>query len=264
MFYGFSKIFWLFFQPLTILFLLVLIGIIAVWRNFRRLGVTVLSLASVLLFVSAFTTTGALLLSPLENRFPRPESLPDRVDGIILLGGYVNGEVVAGRQGVELNSAADRLVETMRLARLYPNAKVVVSGGEGTFFEKSASEADITRTLLADLGFFGKRYVFENKSRNTVENALFSKALIQPKSGETWILVTSAYHMPRAVGCFRKAGFEVTAWPVDYKARRHETFGLYLEAPNEALSRFSVALREWIGLAAYWLTGRTNMLLPHP
>ncbi len=135
MFYGFSKIFWLFFQPLTIIFLLVAIGLLAAWRGFRRLGIAVLIPATALLFFGAFTTGGAMLLSPLENRFPKSESLPQHVDGIIVLGGYMNGEIVAGRQNFELNSAADRIVETMRLARLYPDAKILVSGGEGTFLK---------------------------------------------------------------------------------------------------------------------------------
>ncbi len=163
-----------------------------------------------------------------------------------------------------MNSAADRIFEAMRLARLYPDARVIVSGGDGAFFEESVKEADSTRQMLVDLGFSGERYIYENKSRNTVENAIFSKELAQPKPGETWLLVTSAYHMPRSVGCFRKADFDIVAWPVDYKTRASERFALYLESPNEALSRFSVAMREWVGLAAYWLAGKTDMLLPQP
>ncbi len=118
--------------------------------------------------------------------------------------------------------------------------------------------------MLIDLGFSGERYIYENKSRNTVENAVFSKELAHPQSGDTWLLVTSAYHMPRSIGCFRKANFDVVAWPVDYKTRASERFGLYLESPNEALSRFGVAVREWVGLTAYRLAGKTDMLLPQP
>lgn len=263
MFYSFSKIFWLFFQPLTIIFLFVLLGFAALWIGFRKTGLASLGAAALILFVSAFTTLGALFLAPLEDRFPKT-ALPEHVDGIVALGGYMNGDINAGRPGFELNSAADRIVETMRLARLYPNAKVIISGGEGAFFEKSISEADTTRVLLNDLGFSGDRYIYENKSRNTVENAVFSKELAQPKPGETWLLVTSAYHMPRSVGCFRKAGFDVIAWPVDYKTRLNEKFSIYLESPNDALSRFSVAMREWVGLAAYRFTGKTDMFLPQP
>ncbi|MHC5230237.1 YdcF family protein [Brucella sp. LJL56] len=264
MFYSLSKIFWLFFQPVTMIFVLVLVAFLAMWCRFHRFSMSMLGLSMIILFFAAFTTLGAVLLAPLEDRFAKPDEMPPRVDGIVVLGGYMNGEINAGRKGFELNSAADRIFEAMRLARLYPNAKVIVSGGEGAFFEESAKDADSTQKMLIDLGFSGERYIYENKSRNTVENAVFSKELAQPKPGETWLLVTSAYHMPRSVGCFRKADFNVVAWPVDYKTRASERFALYLESPNEALSRFSLAMREWVGLIAYWLAGKTDMLLPQP
>ncbi len=264
LFFSVSKLFWLFFQPLSIIFVFVLLALILIGTGFRKLGLSALIAGAFVLFISAYTTLGSVLLSPLEDRFPKVAELPQRVDGIVVLGGYMNGDINAGRPGFELNSAADRIFETMRLARLYPNAKVIVSGGDGAFFEEAAPEADSTRIMLADLGFEGDRYIFENKSRNTIENAAFSKALAQPKPGETWLLVTSAYHMPRSIGCFRKAGFDVVAWPVDYKTPAKQSFSLYFESPNEALSRFSVAMREWVGLTAYWLTGKTDMLLPQP
>lgn len=264
MFFSVSKLFWLFFQPLTIIFVLLLLALALIWIGFRKLGLTALISGVVVLFISAYTTLGSVMLVPLEDRFPKIAELPQHVDGIVVLGGYMNGDINAGRPGFELNSAADRIFETMRLARLYPDAKVIVSGGDGAFFEEAKPEADSTRLMLSDLGFSGDRFIFENKSRNTVENATFSKALASPQPGETWLLVTSAYHMSRSVGCFRKAGFDVVSWPVDYKTSAKQGLSLYFESPNEALSRFSVAMREWVGLAAYWLTGKTDMLLPQP
>lgn len=264
MFFSLSKLFWLLSQPVTLVFLLILVGFFALWRGARKLALTALGLSSFILFVGCFTTLGAVLLTPLEERFSQPEQLPGHVDGIIVLGGYMDGEINAGRRGFELNSAADRLVETLRLARLYPDARIIVSGGKGTFFEESQPEADSTRSLLEALGFSGERFLYENQSRNTVENASYSKALAKPQEGETWLLVTSAYHMPRAIGCFRKAGFDVLAWPVDYKTRLNEGLTIYFEQPLPALSRLSMAMREWIGLFAYWLTGKTDMLLPQP
>ncbi len=264
MFFSLSKLFWLLFQPTTLVFLFGLIGFFALWRGARKLALVSLGLSSFLLFVGCFTTMGAMLLAPLEERFSQPNPLPDRIDGIIVLGGYMDGEINAERGGFELNSAADRLVEALRLARLYPDARMIVSGGQGTFFEDSAPEAETTRSLLEALGFSGNRFIYENQSRNTVENAVFSKEIAKPQEGETWLLVTSAYHMPRAIGCFRKAGFDVTAWPTDYKTRRNEKLAIYLENPLAALSRMSMAIREWTGLFAYWLTGKTDMLLPQP
>lgn len=238
------------------------IGIVAIWFGRRRIGLSFLVVSVAIVAFGAFTTMGALLLQPLEDRFPRPQSMPQHVDGIVVLGGYMNGEVNAGRSGAELNSAADRIVEAMRLARLYPDTKVVISGGVGAFFEDAAAEAERTRALLSELGFSGPRFIYENNSRNTVENAVFSKEIAQPKPGETWLLITSAYHMPRAIGCFQKAGFAVTPWSVDFKTTGKESLSVYLEQPNDALSRFSIAIREWVGLFAYWMTGKTEQFLP--
>ncbi len=133
MFYSLSKIFWLFFQPVTIILVLVLIAFLAMWRGFRRFGLGALGLSIVILFLAAFTTLGSVLLAPLEDRFAKPDDMPQHVDGIVVLGGYMNGDINAGRKGFELNSAADRIFEAMRLARLYPDAKVIVSGGDGAF-----------------------------------------------------------------------------------------------------------------------------------
>ncbi len=262
MFFSLSKIFWLLFQPLTLVLLFLVFGLAVIRFERRRIGLSLIAASLAIIGVGAFTTLGALLLQPLEDRFPRPEVLPQHVDGIVVLGGFMNGEVNAGRQGAELNSAADRIVEAMRLARLFPDAKLVISGGVGAFMVEAAAEAERTRQLLTSLGYSGARFIYENRSRNTVENALFSKELAEPRPGETWLLITSAYHMPRAVGCFEKAGFDVVPWSVDYKTSGKEGFALYLEQPNEALSRFSVAIREWLGLFAYWLTGKTDSLFP--
>lgn len=264
MFFSLSKIFWLAFQPLSVVFLLILIGLILIWGNRRKSGLVALVGAGVILFIGAYTTTGSLLLSPLEERFPKQPLLSNRVDGIILLGGYLNGDINAGRPGFELNSAADRIFETIRLARLYPDAKVIVSGGDGGFFVRSLPEAQSTQEMISEFGLAENRFIFENNSRNTIENAVFSRRLADPQPGETWLLVTSAYHMPRAVGSFRRAGFDVVAWPVDYKTPAAEKFALYLSSPNDALSRFTVAMREWAGLLAYWVTGKTDMFIPQP
>lgn len=133
LFFSSSKIFWLAFQPLSVIFLLILIAVVLIWFNQRKSGLIALSSACLILFIGAYTTTGSLLLIPLEERFPKQPLLSGRVDGIILLGGYLNGNINAGRPGFELNSAADRLFETIRLARLYPDAKIIVSGGDGEF-----------------------------------------------------------------------------------------------------------------------------------
>jgi uncharacterized SAM-binding protein YcdF (DUF218 family) len=104
----------------------------------------------------------------------------------------------------------------------------------------------------------------ENKSRNTAENAEFSKELARPRPGETWLLVTSAYHMPRSVGLFRKVGFPVVPWPSDYRTSGREGVGFFRDNEVDALQNTTLALREWIGLIAYWLSGRIDSILPGP
>jgi uncharacterized SAM-binding protein YcdF (DUF218 family) len=104
----------------------------------------------------------------------------------------------------------------------------------------------------------------ERNSRNTYENAVFTKALAAPKPGERWLLVTSAYHMPRSVGLFRKAGFAVEPYPVDWRVGRGADIFAFTNIAGDGLGRTDTAMREWIGLVAYRLTGKTSELLPGP
>jgi uncharacterized SAM-binding protein YcdF (DUF218 family) len=103
----------------------------------------------------------------------------------------------------------------------------------------------------------------ERLSRNTEENATLSKALAGPKPGERWLLVTSAYHMPRSVGLFRRAGFAVEPYPVDWRTSRENLLTPFNLA-GEGLERTDLAIREWMGLAAYRISGKTSELLPGP
>jgi uncharacterized SAM-binding protein YcdF (DUF218 family) len=150
------------------------------------------------------------------------------------------------------------------LARRYPTARIVCSGGNGSLVsDDSAKEADYGLAMLEDLGVAKERMTAERLSRNTVENAEFVKIVAKPKPGERWLLVTSAYHMPRSIGLFRKAGFEVEAYPVDRRTDRSEVFRLS-SVSTRGLDRTDVAMREWIGLVAYRLTGKIDDFLPGP
>lgn len=261
-FFSLSKIFWLLFQPLSIALLLAALTAFFAWRGWRRLTTAFASGGVIVLFLCSFTTLGVVLLAPLEQRFAVPAEMPAHVDGIVVLGGYTEGEVNASRKGIELNGAANRIVETMRLSRLYPQARIVVSGGEGSFFAESEPDAITTKRLMDDMGFGDRQILYESASRNTAENAALSREIAGPKPGETWLLVTSAFHMPRAVGCFRKAGFPVTPWPVNFKTSPGTRFALHLQSPETAMSRTATGMREWIGLLSYWLSGKTDALLP--
>ncbi|RVA11583.1 YdcF family protein, partial [Mesorhizobium sp. M7A.F.Ca.CA.002.05.1.1] len=188
--------------------------------------------------------------------------LPAKVDGIVVLGGGFEGAINLARGGYELNSSGDRMVETAVLARRFPTAKVVVSGGTGALFLDGEGDAATAPRLLTALGVAADRLILENKSRNTYENAVFTKELVTPKPGETWLLVTSAFHMPRAKALFDKAGFATVPWPVDYRTSGKEGIGLFRDNPADSLQATTMAIREWIGLFAYWLSGRIDQPFP--
>ena len=263
MFFTLSKIFWLFIEPLNFCLFLILAALIAGLFGCRRLsGFTAIS-AFLLLALSAWTSVGALMLTPLEERYARPP-LPEQVAGIVVLGGGFEGAINLARGGHELNSGGDRFVAAAILARRFPDAKVVVSGGTGTLVLEGEGDADTAPRLLTALGVAPERLILENRSRNTYENALFTRELVSPQTGETWLLVTSAFHMPRSMALFRKAGFPVQPWSVDYRTSGVEGFGLFRDNPADSLQNTTMAIREWIGLLAYRLAGRIDSTFPVP
>jgi len=181
-----------------------------------------------------------------------------------VLGGAEDARGADNRELMPLDEAGERLTEAVALARRLPQARVVFSGGSDSLLRTKEPEARAAGRLLVALGIDPARLTLEDKSRSTFENASFSKALVQPKAGERWLLITSAWHMPRAIGCFRKAGFAVEPWPVDYRAGPiFRPLKFYSSLP-EGLRRLDFAVKEYVGLLVYRLTGRIGDLLPGP
>jgi uncharacterized SAM-binding protein YcdF (DUF218 family) len=217
----------------------------------------------VVLAIAGFSPLGAILLQPLENRFPPPADLAAPA-GIVVLGGAIDPDLTIARGVPTLLGSAARLTTGAALARRYPKARLVFTGGSASITGGGAAEAPSVRKLWLSLGVPAAQMTFEAKSRNTWENAIFTRALVDPKPDETWLLVTSAWHMPRAMGVFRKAGFNVIAYPVDYR-----TYGdaRDLRPPQLAIAEMAMmgnAVHEWIGLAAYHMTGKTDAWFPGP
>jgi uncharacterized SAM-binding protein YcdF (DUF218 family) len=261
MFFIVSKVFWAFVQPVSLTFLLFLLAWLLTLLGRRRSGLVVGGVGLLLFGACAFTTLGALMIAPLENRFERPAMLPDDVSAIIMLGGATAGRVSTRRQVAELSEAGDRLTETLRLARLYPEARIVLSGGVGLLVPDGEPEATTAERFFVDQGVEPDRLVLEAESRNTDENAAMTLTMLGEPDGKV-VLVTSAFHMPRSVGIFRKAGLEVIAWPADYRSAGDERVGFDIVNPVLNLTTTGVAMREWIGLAVYAWTGRTSAFLP--
>jgi uncharacterized SAM-binding protein YcdF (DUF218 family) len=257
-----TRIFWLLFQPMSVIALLLVIGLVLSFSRRQRLGRWLVLLAVLLLLVTGFTNSGNLLIEPLEGRFIRPPE-PARIDGIVVLGGGLSSEVSTARGGYELNASGDRYVEALRLALSHPEAKIVIAAGNAVLQPEAEPEAVTAQRFLAAFGIAPGRVVIDPNSRNTEENAQFARALAGPAEGQTWLLVTSGFHMPRSVGLFRAAGFAVVPWPVDYLTTGAE--GLRVTGDASAnLSAASLALREWAGLLGYRLTGKIADWFPGP
>lgn len=256
-----SKLFWWAANPGNVLLALLCLGLVALLLGRRRLGQGLVSVVALVGLAVTVLPVGSWLLLPLENRFPAP-ALPDRIDGIVVLGGSINPALSVARGQPILTDSAERLFAFVELARQHPEARLLFTGGSASLFDEADREADIARTVFRGLGLDVDRILFERDSRNTYENALYSKRLAEPKPGERWVLITSAYHMPRGVGCFRAQDWPVIPYPVDYGT-----------APQGNPPSFSLlaglddvhwALREWIGLAFYYVAGRTDRPFPGP
>lgn len=262
-----SKIFWLIAQPSSLLLSLLVLGVLLLWTPWRRLARWCLTLTLALILAGTLLPVGQYVVKPIEDRFPPALNLPPRIDGIIVLGGVVDDSVI-GRRGVPRSLAAagsPRLDAFLELARRYPQAKHVFTGGSIELINDRDTEADVVRRIFARLGLDTTRIIFEDQSRNTWENARFSYDVLKPEPEELWILITSARHMPRAVGTFRKAGWKnLLAFPVDYLTGDTVSEFAPVFSLGDNLDVLDEAIREYIGLAAYWYLGRTDGLFPGP
>ena len=244
-------------NPDNILFLILLVGAILLFTRYKNLGSWFVALvAGLLLFINIFPI-GELIINPLEERFPQ-RPLPEELDGIIVLAGAGDGRISAGRGQPAVGASAERLFAFIHLARKYPKAKLVFMGGGGSYKHFDAAHMMFEQSML-DV----KRVIFESQSRSTYESALFSFSLIKPQKQEKWALITSAYHMPRAIGVFRKSGWEVIPYPVDYQTAGPQNYKVYYEGFLN-VTEVRIGLHEWLGLFAYWATDKTNQLFPGP
>src|SRR5690606_24602958 len=159
-----SKIFWFLAQPLNLAIFLLAFSLLVALFGWRKLGGVSAFLSLLILALSAWTSLGALMLNPLEERFPRPPA-PDKVAGIIVLGGGFGGAINLARGGYDVNSGGDRFIEAAVLARRYRDAKIVVSGGTGTLVLDGEGDADTASKLFTALGIPESRLVLEKESR---------------------------------------------------------------------------------------------------
>jgi uncharacterized SAM-binding protein YcdF (DUF218 family) len=264
MFFYLSKFLGFFAIPSNLVIMIGIGGAVLLCTRFRRAARRLMAASLIVLLFIGLSPLGNLLILPLEDRFPAWDPARGAPDGIVVLGGAVSPDVSAARHAPALTEAAERMTVLVELARRYPDARILFSGGVGELMSSGTTEAEVALRFWATLGVDPARVIAEDRSRNTAENAVFSKRLANPQPGERWLLVTSAYHMPRAIGIFRQAGFAVEAYPVDWRTRGLADALRPFPTLGDGMRRTDTAIREWVGLAAYWLTGQSASLFPRP
>jgi uncharacterized SAM-binding protein YcdF (DUF218 family) len=254
MFFALSKIFWTLVQPLNALCLLAIFGALLGLR-WKKLGQRICYTALCLIVILGLVPIGPVLVGWLERQYPAPQTLPAKIDGVIVLGGAFESALTASTGQIQVNDQMERMLCFLELSQKYPQAKHVYSGGSGDLLNPNAREGDDARAFFTLVGQ-KTPVIYEEKSRNTYENVLYSKEIVTPHGNETWIVVTSAYHMPRAMGIFAKQNWPVIPYPCDYKT--DGTYDFFHRLPNAAGNFYmlNIAIKEILGGIVYRLSGK--------
>ena len=234
------------------------------FAGWKKWGGRILVTAMILFAGLGILPIGTHILNGLETRYPRVtiDSLPDNIAGIIVLGGMISTSTSESYDYTNLNSNATRLYDFIRLHKTFPESKAIYSGGNGKLWALQTLPETHLRKSLPALGVNPADIIFESKSRNTYENAVFSKKIADPKPGENWIVVTSAFHMPRTIAIFCSQGWSVIPFPAGHITLKNPSYYPATSYMIDEHFKLHVAVREWIGILAYRIFGKTSMVLP--
>jgi len=260
-FFYLSKIIWALISPDTLLLVFILATLFLLFLKKYQTATKLLTFVSIILIIIAVLPIGKWMLYPLETRFQTNPALPENIDGIIVLSGAEAAKLSSVWNQIELGGAVERSLYFLSLAKKYPKAKLVFIGGSGSIFQQDLKEADVAKKLYQQQGFDTNRIVFERKSRNTFESAINSTKLIKPVKNEKWVLITTAWHMPRSVSVFCKAGWPVIPFPVDHSVNKDNIFTMEFNLLGN-LRTLKKGIKEWVGLFAYYATGKTTSIYP--
>jgi len=249
------------FFPLSMACLLIVVSLIAQFRNRRRMAIVANIVALAILCVMGNRTVSHLMMTPLERRDMPPESLPE-ADAIVVLGG-VTAPAIPPQPVVHLTGGADRLTYGAQLYRERKAPLVILSGGGMPWNEGMPPESAQMSEVMQMLGVPRSAILEESSSRNSHENAAYTSRLLRAHNLHQVLLVTSAITMPRALAAFRRQGIDAIAAPTDFttdNGRPNGTLGLEVEALSlvpspRALEESSGALHEYLGLLIYRLVG---------
>jgi len=255
-----SKFLWYIFSPFNLIIFLFVIGVILNFINFKKFSKILFFFTFLLFFITGVLPTGSYLMYLLEKDFHSKIYLPDNIDGILVLAGATNPYLTKEYNQISLNDSVERLTESIQLIKKYPRAKVFFAGGSGSLTHPDLNHSAVAKIFYESLDVDINKIYFENKSRNTYENILFAKKKFNPNKNEKWILITSAFHLTRAINIGKKLNWELIPYATDFKLPKKFTWKLSMSFFNN-LSKFQQSSHEWAGLIAYYFLGRSSKIL---
>lgn len=258
-FFWVSKFTWFLIAPANLLVLLLFIGSILLWKQRIQIAKRFFTFLCLLVLVIGLFPVGEWLLYPLESKYKANPEL-EQVDGVIVLGGALDATLSAIWQQTVVNGNAERVLASLVLMKKFPNAKLVYIGGSGSLTNQQFKEADAALQFYKEHGLNTAKIIFERESRNTSENAIFTKKLINPAKDEKWLLITSARHMPRSVAIFCKSEWSVIPYPVDFRTKPKKLFRIAWSFGGH-LMNLSIGIKEWLGRVAYSFMGEILLAL---
>ena len=255
-----SKILWLIVNPFNIFIFITLFTMFLYFINFRRLSLIIYLINFIFIALISFLPIGSYLTYIIEKEFHTNTKIPERVDGILILGGATNPLLFKEFDQISLNGSAERLVESVMIIRKFEKAKVIFSGGSGIVNRSDLGHSQVAKLFYKQMGVDTNKIFFEDKSRNTHENIIYSKKIAKPKKNENWLIITSAFHMKRALFIAEKNNWKLIPYAVDFKNVKEFKLTPNLNLLSN-LNSFQSGLHEWLGLVSYYLMGRTEKFL---
>lgn len=257
LFFYIAKLAWVLLALDSLLIIWLALGVLSLLLAWQRLAKWLLSSLLLVCLVIGLFPVGEWLLYSLERQYPPISLQAETVEGVIVLGGGEQNAQTHAWQQVSLGSGGERPLALLQMVRRLPaEIPIVFTGGTGKMTAQGMSGAEVVQQLLRDHGIDVERVTFEDKSRNTVENAVLSQRLVQPKPEENWLLITSAFHMPRSVAIFCSQDWQVTPYPVDFRSRKDKLLRLDWDFAKH-LKNLNTAYKEWLGIVAYKVAGKS-------
>ena len=254
-----SKILWVIFNPFNLfIFFIFFSSFLSFFlKNFYYKFIVIFNIFFFLII--AVLPTGEYMIYKLEKRFHSDFIPLTSIDGVLILSGATEPFLTKEYNQIHLNGAIERLTESIGLIKKFPNAKIIFSGGSGSLYHQELKHADVAKKFFLQQNIKIDNIIFENKSKNTYENILFSKKIAEPKLNDNWILITSAFHMTRAINIAENLEWKVIPYPVDFNVPKKISWKPKFNFLNN-INLLQLASHEWLGLVSYYIMGRTNKI----